>query len=228
MAEGRGAGSIRPGGRTARVRQAVLSAFLDELVESGYAEVTFEGLAARAGVHKTTLYRRWGSREALLLDAALVTAEEAVPVPDTGALETDLRELAGSVAANLASPSAQAMLRAVVAEAATKPAVAEAVQQFWRVRFAATRVIVDRAVGRGEVAPRVDAVGVIEALVGRVYLRSLVTLDPIDEAFLDEHAALIAAAVVSGRSTGAVGGRTAPVSTASEAGKGREGRAPSR
>lgn len=190
-------GLARPGGRTARVREAVLSALLDELVESGYADVTFEGLAARAGVHKTTLYRRWGSREGLLLDAALHTAEDAVPVPDTGGLEGDLRALARSVAANLAAPPAQAMLRAVVAEATTKPAVAEAVRRFWEVRFAATRVIVDRAVERGEVAPGVDAEGVIEALIGPVYLRTLVTLSPVDEDALDAHAALVAAALSS-------------------------------
>ncbi|HVM15567.1 MAG TPA: TetR/AcrR family transcriptional regulator [Egibacteraceae bacterium] len=174
----------RPGGRSARVRAAVLSAFLDALVESGYSQVSFETLASRAGVHKTTLYRRWGTRENLLLDAALHSAAEAVPVPDTGVLHTDLHELVAAIAANLRSPPAEAMLRAVVSEAMARPTVANAARRFWQARFAGAREIVARAIDRGEVAPTVDPDLVIEMLIGPVYLRVLVTQEPVDDEFI--------------------------------------------
>ena len=169
-----------------------MAAFLDTLVESGYSQVTFEGLAARAGVHKTTLYRRWGSREGLLLDVALATASETVPVPDTGSFEQDLREFARSIARNLQSPQAQAMLRAVVAEAMAEPRVAEAVRQFWETRFGAAREMVMRAVARGEVPPDADADALIEALISPLYLRVLVTQDSLDKGFVAGHAAFVA------------------------------------
>ncbi len=169
-----------------------MTAFLDTLVESGYSQVTFEGLAARAGVHKTTLYRRWGSREGLLLDVALTTASETVPVPDTGSFEQDLREFARAIARNLQSPQAQAMLRAVVAEAMAEPRVAEAVGQFWKARFGAAREMVARAVARGQLPPDADADVLIEALISPLYLRVLVTQGSLDEGFVARHAAFVA------------------------------------
>lgn len=174
----------RPGGRSARVRAAVISAFLDSLVESGYSQVSFETLANRAGVHKTTLYRRWESRENLLLEAALQSAAVAVPVPDTGALHTDLHQLTAAIADNLRSPRAEAMLRAVVSEAMAQPAVADAARRFWQACFAGARQIVAQAIDRGEVAPTVDPDLVIEMLIGPVYLRVLVTQEPLDDEFM--------------------------------------------
>src|SRR5687768_13717083 len=64
----------RPGGRAARVRAAAIAATLAELAESGYTALSLERVAQRAGVHKTTLYRRWGSREELVLEAMLERA----------------------------------------------------------------------------------------------------------------------------------------------------------
>ena len=182
----------RPGGRSARVREAVVTAFLDMLVESGYSQMTFEGLAARAGVHKTTLYRRWGSREGLLLDVALSTARDSVPVPDSGSFEQDLRAFVHAVARNLQSPPAQAMLRAVVSEAMAELRVAEAARQFWEARFGAAREMVTRAIARGEVPPEADADGLIEALISPLYLRVLVTQGSLDEGSLTAHAAFVA------------------------------------
>lgn len=184
----------RPGGRSARVRAAVLSAFLDLLVESGYSQLSFDALADRAGVHKTTLYRRWGSRENVLLDAALHSAQEAVPLPDTGALRSDLQALAAAIADNLRSPAAEAMLRAVVSEAMAEPTVAQAARRFWDNRFAGARTIVTRAVARGEASASVDADVIIETLIGPMYLRVLVTQEPLDDEFITALVDLVARA----------------------------------
>lgn len=186
--------SQRPGGRSARVRAAVLAAFFDTLVDSGYSQLSFEAVAARAGVHKTTLYRRWGSRENLLLDAALESATQAVPVPDTGALQSDLRELAAAIAENLRAPRAEAMLRAVVSEAMVEPGVAEAAQRFWETRFAGVGQIVTRAIERGEVPAGMNTDLLLEALIGPMYLRVLVTQEPLDDEFINALAEFISCA----------------------------------
>src|SRR5690349_18554003 len=80
----------RPGGRTARVREAVLDATLAELAGRGYAGLTVEGVAARSGVHKTTVYRRWGGVEGLIADALDRGSRLPWPVPDTGTVRGDL------------------------------------------------------------------------------------------------------------------------------------------
>lgn len=182
----------RPGGRSARVRASVVHAFLELLVESGYSQLTFEALAERAGVHKTTLYRRWGTRENLLLDVALESADAAVPVPDTGSLEGDLVQVAHEVAAYLQVPAAQAMLRAVVAEAMAEPKLASAVRQFWAVRFGRMGAIVGRAAARGEVLVTLEPDLVLEALVGALYLRVLVRQERIDDELVVKLAKLVA------------------------------------
>src|SRR5579875_2521841 len=83
-------GTTRPGGRTARTRTAVLAATLAELAERGYAELTVEQIAQRSGVHKTTVYRRWGGVDGLLVDALGEASADDWTAPDTGTLLGDL------------------------------------------------------------------------------------------------------------------------------------------
>ncbi|HWM08001.1 MAG TPA: TetR/AcrR family transcriptional regulator [Solirubrobacteraceae bacterium] len=175
----------RPGGRSARVRAAALAAAMDELAESGYAAVTLEGVARRAGVHKTTLYRRWGTREALVLEAMLEHAGERVPVPDTGSLREDLLALATAAAATAATPQGEAVVRAVVAAGRHDEALAAANRRFWTERLALDGAIVERAIARGELAAGVDAESVIEAVLGPIYFRLLVTGEPVDRTFIE-------------------------------------------
>jgi len=88
---GRGQGVPgRAGRRGAVVRRAVLAATLAELGEGGYASLGIERVAARAGVHKTTVYRRWPDRESLVTDALLELAADDFAIPDTGDVDRDL------------------------------------------------------------------------------------------------------------------------------------------
>src|SRR5262249_48520076 len=96
--------TTRPGGRTARIRAAVLAAAFDELVEVGYGRLSMESVAQRAEVHKTTVYRNWGSREALIAAAVREQTARDVPMPDTGSLAEDLHLFARAIVANLATP----------------------------------------------------------------------------------------------------------------------------
>lgn len=188
----------RPGGRTARTREAAVRAVLEELVERGYRELSVEGVALRSGVHKTTLYRRWGSVDALLADAATVAMDEAVPIPDTGALLDDLVQLAMLIAENLRRPLTQALVRLVAAEGDRRPWLREASAAFWRHRAALTEAVVDRAVERGELAGGVDAAAMLEALIAPLYLRLLVTGRALDEATVRAAAAAAALAARQG------------------------------
>src|SRR5258708_335559 len=110
MAETADRGRKRPGGRSARVRDAVLTAALEVLTEDGVENLTIGTIAARASVHETSIYRRWGSLRSLLLDASLHVADDAISIPDTGALRSDLLVLIGHVIALLHTPKGKAML----------------------------------------------------------------------------------------------------------------------
>jgi AcrR family transcriptional regulator len=174
----------RPGGRSARVRADAIAAALAELAESGYAALSLERVAKRAGVHKTTLYRRWGTREELVLEAMLDRAGQRISVPDTGSLRSDLLELARTAAANAATPEVAAMARAVAAEAPYDDRLAAANQRFWSERLALDGVIVERAIERGEIAAGTDPRRAIESVLGPIHLRLLLTGEAIDDAFL--------------------------------------------
>lgn len=173
----------RPGGRSARVRAAVLEAALQEVAAVGYAGMTMEGIARRAGVNKTTLYRRWGNREALLGEAFLEHGQERVPIPDTGSLRKDLLVIARAVVANSDTPEVQAVIRAVASQASDSTLL-DASRRFWAERFALDGQVVERAIERGEASPDVDPKTTIETILGPIYFRLLMTGEPPDDAFL--------------------------------------------
>jgi AcrR family transcriptional regulator len=175
----------RPGGRSARVRTAVLRATLDELAAAGYGDLSFESVAHRAGVHKTTLYRHWPDREALVREALLARSEVTVPIPDTGTLRADLIAFARSVVANISAPGYEAIVRAVASDARTEGALGDASRGFWRERFQLARIIVLRGIERGEIGADVDPNLLLESLVGPLYLRLLITREPLDDAFIE-------------------------------------------
>ena len=185
-------GEQRPGGRSARTRAAVLGATADLLAEVGYEDLTFEAVAHRAGVHKTTVYRRWPTKPDLVADAARERSDQLVAVPDTGTLLGDLIALARAVAANIGSDVGSAMTKTLVAAAATSPSVAAATHAFWAERLRLTGAIVERAVARGELPSGIDSNIVIESLVGALYVRLLLTGEPLGGEVADQIARAVA------------------------------------
>ena len=175
------------------MRADTLAATIEELAESGYPSLTLDAVARRAGVHKTTLYRRWGTREALVLEAMLSLVGELVPVPDTGSLRDDLLALASAGAATASAPAGEAVVRAVAAAGRHDPALAAANAQFWSERLEMDAEIVRRAVARGEAPEGVDAKAVIEAVLGPVYFRLIVTGEPPDREFIERITDVVAA-----------------------------------
>jgi len=168
----------RPGGRTARTRAAVRDATNAELAEHGYAGLTIEAVAARSGVHKTTLYRRWGGVDGLIADALALADEDDWQPPDTGSFDRDLLELTREVLATFADPTTAAAPTAFVAAAFQSPSAATALHAFYAERHRRSAVLVDRAVTRGEVPAGTDAVAVVTAAVAPIYYRVLLAGEP--------------------------------------------------
>ncbi|MGV9264962.1 TetR/AcrR family transcriptional regulator [Kitasatospora sp. NPDC003701] len=169
----------RPGGRAARVRQAVLAATMEVLAEEGIARLSIAGVAARAGVNETTVYRRWGTREKLVLDAMLAGSDEGIPVPDTGSVRTDLAAFARALAAYLATPAGRAVARAA-ALSSDDPDLAEAWQTFWQSRLDQAGAIIGRAVERGELPTDTDTALALELLCSPLQTRSVLGHRPIE------------------------------------------------
>ena len=153
------------------------------------------GAAARADVHKTTVYLRWKTKETLVLDVMLEQAAHTVAVPDTGSLRGDSLELARRSAAIQSSPAGEAVVRAVAGEAGN-PDIAGASRRFWAERLELDRTILPRARARGEIERRTQTRPVIEALLGPLYFRLLVTGEPLDEEFITGVVDLVYAACV--------------------------------
>jgi AcrR family transcriptional regulator len=186
-------GGQRPGGRSARVRSAILASTIEALETSSYDELRVDDIAVRAGVNKTTVYRRWPTKAELVADATRSHSADAVPLPDTGSLLGDLRALARSVAANIGSPAGSRMSRTMIAAGLTSDDVAEHIPQFWSERLGVAAEILDKAVARGELSADADPNLVIETLIGPLYVRLVLTGERITRSFADSVAALVAA-----------------------------------
>jgi AcrR family transcriptional regulator len=167
-------GDARPGGRTARTRAVVLEATLAELTEQGYDAMSVESVATRAGVHKTTVYRRWISKEGLVTAALKSAADVTIGAPDTGAVERDLRALAHAVQRALARTDGAAAVLALVTGVRASPEVARVARRFWAARMEQVGPIVRRAVARGELPSDTNPAAVIEHLVAPLYHRLLI------------------------------------------------------
>jgi len=191
-------GRLRPGGRTARTRAAVLDATLDELASRGWDQVSVETIAARAGVHKTTVYRRWGGKDQLVAEALEAEADSRVQVPDSGDIGQDLRALARAVLAILTSRDGAATVRALVAGAQGSPEVGRVVRRFWATRLAQVGPIAERAVSRGQLPPGTDPDNLMRYLAAPLFHRLLVTAEPLTQAAADQAAAAALAAARAG------------------------------
>jgi len=187
-------GSVRPGGRTARTRAAVMQAVVGELIDNGYAGTTVEQVAARAGIAKTTIYRRWGGVDGLLADLMAEHAAQEIPVPDEGNLDADLRALARGVITSLRDPAIRAAFASMIAAAVQNPSAREVLSRFLAVRTAKMTVIIGPAALRGELPPGTDAAAVIRTVTALIYYRLFITGEQPSQAIADSAAATAAAA----------------------------------
>ncbi|HEX4250690.1 MAG TPA: TetR/AcrR family transcriptional regulator [Pseudonocardia sp.] len=173
-------------GRSEQARQAVLGAADGLLVERGFAGVTIEGIAAKAGVAKQTIYRWWPSKTDVLIDAYLEDAAEDLVPADHGDLESDLRSYLRRLTRFLVESDPGEVFRALIGQSLHDPEVATV----FRGRCVdeqrdRDRLLVERAIERGDLPADLDVNTAVDQLVGPVYYRILVTGQAVDLDFVD-------------------------------------------
>lgn len=166
--------------RARRSRAAIVRAAVDLIGEGGVAAATVQTVSQRAGVNRATIYRHWPDL-ADLHYAALYELLHATEPPDTGDLTTDLEALAVGLARSLQSDPWRVLMPSLIGAAVDDRLIGELHSRFTRDRRDSAAAIVHRAVERGQVPPGTDPHVVIEAVVGPLYYRSLLTREAISD-----------------------------------------------
>jgi AcrR family transcriptional regulator len=150
------------------------------LQEHGYGGVTIEGVAARAGVGRPTLYRRWPSKPALVVAALVQSAWLALPAPNTGSLRRDLIAVQRHQVELMSTPDTRRVTAGLIADLADDPELADTyVSQYLVPRRATVWQVLQRGVERGELAADVDLAFVYDLLIGPLFMRAVVWGQPL-------------------------------------------------
>lgn len=169
--------------RSATADQAILDAAIELFIELGYDGLTMEGVAARAGVGKTTVYRRYPGKVDLVMAAAERLSRQKGPTPDTGTLRGDLLALARGFRRMLTTDAGRA-IPATLAANARNPELALAHRSFIAQRRADSAAVVTRAIARGELGSEVDVDLLLDLLTAPLFLRAFITGQSLDDAYL--------------------------------------------
>ncbi|MFJ8041169.1 TetR/AcrR family transcriptional regulator [Kitasatospora sp. NPDC096147] len=185
----------RTGGRVRSedARTDVLAATTALLDEAGYGRLTIEGVAARAGVAKSTVYRWWKSKAALVMDAFGPAVSRRMPEPDTGDCAEDLRIFLTRLYQVVDHPTRVEALRGLMAEAQLDPAFAPRFQEWAQERRRVVAELLARGVRRGELDPELDLDHAVDLVFGPFWYRLLVRHLPLDPTEAADHTARLLA-----------------------------------
>ena len=164
-----------------RTEEAIIDATRELLAESGVQRLTVEGVAARAGVAKTTIYRRWRSKDELALAVLIDMVDKVAAVPDLGDTRAELVAFLNGGVKILGSTMMGRVMQGLVSDLAADPALAAAFRE--RVvgrRVAEIRRLVERGIARGELRADADYELLNELLFGPVYYRLLLSGAPLE------------------------------------------------
>ncbi|GAA2746508.1 TetR/AcrR family transcriptional regulator [Kitasatospora cinereorecta] len=159
-----------------QVRSAVHQAVIDLLSAPDGAELTIPAIAQHAGVNHTSIYRRWGSREALLADVVTTRLERDSPLADTGTLRGDLTAWAEAGVASIRTPEGRLLVRAVALSMPSSADMQTERAQHFRRRLDSIERIRERATARGEHPPPLEQI--LDQLIAPLYLRAIFGIDP--------------------------------------------------
>jgi AcrR family transcriptional regulator len=179
-----GTPSRRTGGRSARITRAVHEATIVALIDNGLDRLTIEDIAARAEVNKTTIYRRWGTREALVADALSGATGRQITLPDTGEVRGDLVAFARQVRDAIVSPTSRALMSTLVASGQHHE-LADLGRRYWAGRLAAVRPLVERAIERGELPAELDPDPFVVRIVGPIWFSVFGPGIDVDDGFVE-------------------------------------------
>ena len=175
--------AARPDPRVERSRQAILDATLQLLARDGdVGSLTVEAVAARSGVAKTTIYRRWRDKWELALDAVMIDMLPRLDEPvDVGDTRKELLTFINSVVKMLATPPYGQAMQALVSQIATDPDLARVYrEQVVEPRHAELTPVIKRGIARGDLRPDTDVRLIHELLVGPIFYRLLLSGAPLD------------------------------------------------
>ncbi|MEU5437564.1 TetR/AcrR family transcriptional regulator [Streptomyces sp. NPDC020719] len=176
-----------PQRRSERSRRAILSAALELCAENGYGKVTVEGVAARAGVSKKTIYRWWPTKGAVLLEAVVEGVVSASPLPDTGDIDADMVAHVTSVMRLFTSPVIGPAYTGILSELLHEESLARAVnEELVGPRVALVHQRLDAARRQGQLPPDADLELAVEMLYGPLYYRHALKRPFHDEARIVE------------------------------------------
>lgn len=171
--------------RSAEADRAILDAAVELFIELGWDALTVEGVAARAGVSKATVYRRYATKLDLVMAAVAQLGEKKGPVPDTGNVRDDLLGLVRGYRRMLSSTDIGRVIPVMMAAKARCEDLHRAHAGHVCERMAASSVVITRAIERGELPESTDPQLVLEMLMGPLLHRTLVTGLPIGDAYVE-------------------------------------------
>ena len=188
------------GSRRQQTRDLALKAATDILHRKGYSRLTMERIAARSGVAKTTLYRRWPTKAALCMELYLEVARRELHDPDTGSVTADLTRIVNTVVRLQTRTVAGPAFRGLLAEAQLDPgSSARVLSDFAKRRRGITRSILQRAIRRRELRADTDVDLVIDALGGATTFRLLQGHAPLSRAFAEKLVNLVLSGCATAR-----------------------------
>ncbi|MEU9996791.1 TetR/AcrR family transcriptional regulator [Streptomyces sp. NPDC050848] len=178
------------------VTEAIRAAVFDELAAVGFARMSIEGIARRAGVGKTAVYRRWKSKLSLVLDLLGAFATQGLPAPATGSLYGDVRALLEVASHALRHPVASQVIPDLLVEAARQPEIAQAIKAaLLDSQQGVVAQIVREAVARGELSEDADPDRALDLVVGPLYWRLVVVRGELPKGYVDDLARSAVAAL---------------------------------
>jgi len=170
--------------RSAETEQVILQVTRELLVECGVQGLTIEKVAARAGVAKTTIYRRWRDKDELALAVVLDMVEQVVKLPELGDTRAELLAFVNAAVKVLGSTLMGRVMQGLVSDLATDPELAQAFRdRVVSVRDGEVARLVERGIARGDLRSDTNPETAHELLIGPVYYRLLLSGRPLDRAF---------------------------------------------
>jgi AcrR family transcriptional regulator len=189
--------NVKSASRSSRTHQAILEATRELLVEGGVQKLTVEGVAARAGVAKTTIYRRWRSKDELALAVLIEMVEKVVSFPDLGDTRAELVAFVDGAVKILGTTLMGRVMQGLVSDFAADADLARAFRErVVSVRVAEVERLVERGIARGDLRPDTDHELLHELLFGPVYYRLMLSGAPLDDNLAERVVAAVLPAFV--------------------------------
>jgi len=181
---------------------AIVTAFYEELAEGGFDRLTMDKVAARAGVGKAALYRRWRSKEQMLAElvAALGDGGDTSP-PDLGSLRADLHAVVTEVVGLADDPLIRQVIPYVIAMSHSSPQLLEGMHRVPGPSRRAVQMLLQRAIARGELAPDTDLELALDVITGPLVMRVFVGGEVLDQDYVERFTAFVLRALGAVTST---------------------------